>query len=150
MYKSVSHNMHKAVGSLSFTESLKVQLEGFPFASHRLTSRTPSCSGGVAGRALRGIIHGPVTGTAEGSWWTGDEHGDTFAAHATDTLCTGETFVQGPWSFTMCAVNLDFLGAEGCRGGVGKAVVLALGNGRNEIENRTGIRIDGMGHSRGR
>lgn len=108
-------------------ESFKVQLECFPLPTHRSTSGTPSGTTGVAGGSLWWhAVDRSIAGTAERSRGTGDEKTNTFTTNSTNAFGTCKALGQGPRSFAMRTINLDLLVSEGRRGGVRKAMVLAL------------------------
>lgn len=88
-----------------------------------------------------------ISWAAKGSRRAGDKHANAFATNATDALCTGKAFIQSPRSFTLGTVDLNIFITEGGRGGVREPMMLALRNGRDKIENRTGIRVNRMSHS---
>lgn len=128
-FSNVSRNIRKGIVRLE-SELFKVQLEGFPFASYRSTSRTPTCTW-IAGRTVGWHAVHAIPRTSERNRRTRNEHVDAVSTDAADALRTCITLVQCPRALAICAENLDFPVVVGCWSRIGESMVLSLVDGGN-------------------
>jgi hypothetical protein len=107
---SISHNIRKTMSTRS--QSLKIQLEGFPLPTHCPAPRTPSCSNSRVTRRAGDMVQHTIARTPELRRRTRNEHTNTLTANAADALRTSIALIQSPRALAIRTIDLNLLIAE--------------------------------------